>query len=463
MQILFVQGGGEGAYLEDKKLADDLQARLGNDYTVHYPPMPDEDSPNYGAWKTVMQQTVCQLSGDVIYVGHSFGASLVLKALVEGALDFPSALFLLAAPYWGGQDWDVSDYELPENFADKLSADLPIFLYHSHDDQWVSFTHLERYAQKLPQATVREFDDRGHQFHNDLSEVAQDISTILNASLTAVTPLLIDLLLVESPRWRGDRLWFSDWAANELRAVDLTGTSEVITKVPTFPFCFDWLPDGRLLVVSGREALLLCMEANGSLATYVDLSAFSTHPWNEVVVDGRGNTYINNTGFDFPMGEFAPGFIVLVRPDGSVEKVADGVAFPNGMAITPDNRTLILAESYGNCLTAFDIAADGTLSNRRVWAHCEGDHPDGICIDAEGAVWYADVGNKRCVRVQEGGEILQTVEVDRGCFACMLGGAAGKTLFILANDWRGPESLASGERAGQVLTIEVNVPHAGWP
>ncbi|MCB0083142.1 MAG: SMP-30/gluconolactonase/LRE family protein, partial [Caldilineaceae bacterium] len=218
-----------------------------------------------------------------------------------------------------------------------------------------------------------------------------------------------------------------------------------------------------LLVVSGREARLLRMEVGGSLVTHVDLSALATHPWNEIVVDGRGNTYINNTGFNFPQAEFAPGFIVLVRPDGSEERVADGVAFPNGMVVTPDNSTLILAESYGNCLTAFDIADDGTLSNRRVWAHCEGDHPDGICLDAEGAIWYADVGNSHCVRVCEGGEVLQTINMDRGCFACMLGGDKGQTLFILANRWGGPESMGNDGGSGQVLMVEVNVPHAGWP
>ncbi len=276
-------------------------------------------------------------------------------------------------------------------------------------------------------------------------------------------PLLTNLQLVESPRWHDGQLWFSDWMAQELRIVDLTGKSEVITNVPSFPFCFDWLPDGQLLIVSGREARLLRMEAAGALVTHVDLRELSTHPWNEIVVDGRGNTYLNNTGFDFPGGDFAPGFIALVRSDGSVEKVADGVAFPNGMAVTPDNRTLILAESYGNCLTAFDIAEDGTLSNRRVWAHCEGDHPDGICLDMEGTVWYADVGNKRCVRVREGGDLLQMVTLDRGGFACMLGGVDGKTLFILANQWGGPESMGRDGGTGQVLYVEVDVPGTGWP
>jgi sugar lactone lactonase YvrE len=143
--------------------------------------------------------------------------------------------------------------------------------------------------------------------------------------------------------------------------------------------------------------------------------------------------------------------------------VADGVAFPNGMVVTLDNSTLILAESYGNKLTAFDIAADGSLSNRRLWADLDGGYPDGICLDADGAIWYADVPNKRCTRVREGGEVLQTIELDRGCFACMLGGIDGKTLFLVANDWRGPSKMLDAVRTGQVLTVEAPAPGAGWP
>ena len=142
--------------------------------------------------------------------------------------------------------------------------------------------------------------------------------------------------------------------------------------------------------------------------------------------------------------------------------MADGVAFPNGMVVTPDNSTLIVAESYGSKLTAFDIDADGGLSNRRVWADLDGGAPDGICLDAENAVWYADVPNKRCVRVREGGEVLQTIDLDRGCFACMLGGVDGRTLFMMANEWRGAADMAGGSRAGQVLTVEAPAPGAGW-
>jgi sugar lactone lactonase YvrE len=181
------------------------------------------------------------------------------------------------------------------------------------------------------------------------------------------------------------------------------------------------------------------------------------------VVDGRGNAYINEAGFDFPGGEFAPGTIALLTPDGSARQVADGVAFPNGMAVTPDDATLICAESYGNKLTAFDVAADGSLSQGRVWADLDGGVPDGICVDAEGAVWYGDVPNKRCVRVREGGEVLQTIELDRGCFACMLGGVDDRTLFMVATEWSGTANMASGPRTGQVLTVEAPASGAGWP
>jgi sugar lactone lactonase YvrE len=275
--------------------------------------------------------------------------------------------------------------------------------------------------------------------------------------------LMTGIAFGESPRWHDERLWFSDWGAQELIAVDLEGESEVIVRMPSFPFCIDWLPDGRLLIVSARDRLLLRRESDRSLVTHADLSGLSEYPWNDIVVDGRGNAYIGNTGFDFPGGEFAPGNLALVTPDGSARQVADGVAFPNGMVVTPDNSTLILAESYGNRLTAFDIAADGGLSNRRVWADLGDGVPDGICLDVEGAVWYGDVPNKRCVRVREGGEVLQTIELDRGCFACMLGGIERRTLFMVAREWGGLESTAEGERTGQLLTAPAPAPGAGWP
>lgn len=279
--------------------------------------------------------------------------------------------------------------------------------------------------------------------------------------MAEVKTLMSGLAFPESPRWHEGRLWVSDWGAHEVIAVDLEGRSEVVARGRTFPMCIAFLPDGRLLIVSSSEGLLLRQESDGSLVTHADLNGVAEPRWNDIVVDGRGNAYVNNIGFDFGSGEFAPGIVALVSADGSARQVADGVAFPNGMAVTPDSSTLIVAESYGNKLTAFDIAADGSLSKGRVWADLQDGVPDGICIDAEGAVWYGDVPNKRCVRVREGGEVLGTIELDRGCFACALGGADKPTLFMTANQWRGAENMADGARMGQVLTAEAPAPGAG--
>ncbi|TPL52141.1 SMP-30/gluconolactonase/LRE family protein [Mesorhizobium sp. B2-4-4] len=268
----------------------------------------------------------------------------------------------------------------------------------------------------------------------------------------------------ESPRWHEGRLWLCNWGTGEIVAVSDEGKSRVMLTVPAvLPYSIDWLPDGRLLVISGREGLLLRQEVDGRLVTHADLRDLSKSPWNEIVVDGRGNIYVNGGGpAPAPGQHFGPGTIVLITPDGTARQVAENIAFANGMAVTPDNRKLIIAESHSNRLTAFDIAADGTLANRRVWADLDG-YPDGICLDAEGTVWYADVPNKRCAQVREGGELLQTVTADRGCFACMLGGVDGRTLFITAAEWRGFDHMSSDARTGQVLGVAVSSPGAGWP
>ncbi|PAP94103.1 SMP-30/gluconolactonase/LRE family protein [Mesorhizobium wenxiniae] len=280
-----------------------------------------------------------------------------------------------------------------------------------------------------------------------------------------VNVVMNGLAFGESPRWHDDRLWFCNWGTGQIVAVDAEGNSQVMLTVPaTLPYSIDWLPDGRLVVVSGRDGLVLRQEPDGTLATHADLRGLSTSPWNEIVVDGRGNIYVNGGGpAPAPGQHFGPGTIVLIAPDGSVRQVADKIAFANGMAVTPDNKTLIVAESHANRLTAFDIAADGSLANRRRWADLGNGFPDGICLDAEGAVWYADVPNRHCVRVREGGAMLDSVDADRGCFACMLGGADGKTLFIVAAEWRGFEHMISDARTGQVLSIEASAPGAGWP
>ena len=268
--------------------------------------------------------------------------------------------------------------------------------------------------------------------------------------------------LLESPRWHGDRLYFSDWSAGEVLAVDLAGRSEVIARVRSLPLCTAWLPDGHLVIVSSPDGRLLRREPDGSLVTYADLGRPG---WNDIVVDGRGHAYVNGAGFNPMAGEeFRPGSVHLVTADGAVQQVADDIAFPNGMAVTADNSTLIVADSYRHQLVGFDIGADGGLSGRRVWADLGDGTPDGICTDAQDAVWYADVPNRRCVRVAAGGIVLQTVDLDRGGFACALGGPEGTTLFIVAAEWRGmTESEMVLPGSGQVLTIDVEVPGAGWP
>jgi sugar lactone lactonase YvrE len=266
--------------------------------------------------------------------------------------------------------------------------------------------------------------------------------------------------LVEAPRWHEGRLYFSDWTAGEVVAVDPAGHVEVVARVRSFPLCSAFAPDGRLLVVSSAEGRLLRREPDGSLLPHAELGASG---WNDIVVDGRGNAYVNSVGFDMTAGEDPrPGHVVLATTDGRVRRVAEDLAFPNGMAVTGDNATLIVAESHGPRLTAFAIDGDGTLGGRRVFADLE-EAPDGICVDAEGAVWYATVPGRRCVRVAEGGRVLETVPLDRGGFACVLGGPDRRTLFVTAAQWRPdlPELVPAG--SGQVCATPVAVPGAGWP
>jgi sugar lactone lactonase YvrE len=285
--------------------------------------------------------------------------------------------------------------------------------------------------------------------------------------------LLDGLAYVESPRWHEGRLWFAHWGTGEIVAVDLDGNSEVTGHGPAgLGWSIDWLPDGRLLV-TGKE--LVRMEPDGSMVRHADLSGISSFGWNEIVVDGRGNIYLNSINFGFLEGsQPKSGIIALVTPDGSARQVAGDLAFPNGMVITPDNATLIISESFTGRLIAFDIDADGSLSNRRVWA--EGLLPDGICLDTDGAIWVQtaatfthtrreDTPAGAVVRVREGGEVLQRIEHDRAIFATMLGGPDRTTLFLLAAEWRGIEQVneAVAARTGQVLVSQAPVPGAGWP
>ena len=278
--------------------------------------------------------------------------------------------------------------------------------------------------------------------------------------MSTPTVVMEGVVFGESPRWRDGRLWFSDWGANQVIAVNAEGSHEVVASVPSFPMCIDFLPDGRLLVVDSAQRRLLRREPDGSLVPHADLAKVSEKPWNDIVVDDRGNAYVNCIGFDFPGGDFAPGLVVYVTPEGDVRQVADELAFPNGMAITSDGSTLIVAESYANRLTAYDIAANGDLGDPRVWAETPGDHPDGICVDAEGAVWYADVAHQHCVRVREGGQVLATLPWDRGAFACVLSRGDDPHLYVVGQNYGGPEQT---QPTGQVVAFPAPAPGAGRP
>ena len=255
--------------------------------------------------------------------------------------------------------------------------------------------------------------------------------------------------LVESPRWHDGAFWFADWTAGEILRLAEDGPPEVEARAAAPPLSFDFAADGRMLVVASGERQLLRQAGDGRLEPIAELGPDGVY--NEIVVDGRGNAYVNGPR------------LLLITPDGRSEPQAEGFAFPNGMAVTPDNRTLIVAESWAERLTAFDIAADGRLSRRRVWAPTPGDHPDGICIDAAGAVWYADVGTRRCRRVAESGKMLDEVALDRGAFACVLGGLERKTLYITAASWFGMDRMGEMGGTGRVYSAAVSEPGAGWP
>jgi sugar lactone lactonase YvrE len=281
--------------------------------------------------------------------------------------------------------------------------------------------------------------------------------------------LATGLVIGESARWHDGRLWLSNWGAAEILAFDMAGNRDLVTRVPTtIPFSIDWLSDDRLLVVAGPERRLLRLEPDGSLIDHADLSGLPGG-LNEIVVDGRGTIYVNGGNDFYPDEGVAPGFIAAISTDGSVRQVADGLAFPNGMAVTEDNSTLIIAESFAGKLTAFKITDDGGLVDRRTFADVLA---DGICLDAEGAVWTPSWNDNKpcCLRVAEGGEVLDRISLKQSGFACALGGDDGRTLFMLSADWHMDEDfmdnlnrLTTGPRTGQVHSATVSVAGAGWP
>lgn len=274
--------------------------------------------------------------------------------------------------------------------------------------------------------------------------------------------LIDNLTFAEGPRWHDGKLWFSDFYDYEVVTVDESGNRETIVRVPEQPSGLGWTPDNKLLIVSMRNQKLLRLEDNG-LAEHADLSPYSNYWCNDMVVDVKGGAYIGNFGFNRHANEEPRGTtLVRVSPSGEASIAANNLWFPNGIVITPDNKTLIVAETRAKRLTAFDINADGQLSGRRIFAETDTLYPDGICLDADGAIWVSDPQNKEIVRFKDGGEITDKIILgDRGAYACMLGGEDSRTLFICTNNGSGPDIAA--QRSGKIETMRVNIPGAGLP
>ena len=276
----------------------------------------------------------------------------------------------------------------------------------------------------------------------------------------------------EGPRWREGRLWFSDFHAHAVKSVSMAGDVRVELEIDDQPSGLGWAPDGSLLVVSMRRRQLLRRSLEGEVSVHADLSAIADFHCNDMVVDAAGGAYVGNFGFDLEaeiaargaqavVAEHRTARLARVSPDGKASVAAEGMSFPNGSVITPDGRTLIVAETLGGRLTAFDIAADGTLSGRREWAATGRRIPDGICLDAEGAIWFANAFAPECVRIAQGGEVLEVIETGDNCYACMLGGEDGRTLFMLTATGSGEAQARTA--TGKIWVAEVESPHAGRP
>jgi sugar lactone lactonase YvrE len=277
-------------------------------------------------------------------------------------------------------------------------------------------------------------------------------------------PLLDGLAFPEGPRWREGRLWFSDMHAHEIVAVDEGGTRETMLAWSGPVSGLGWLPDRRLLFVSMEDRKLMRREADGRVVVHGDLSSIATWHANDMVVDAQGRAYVGNFGFSLhPMGAPTAATLARVDPDGGVHAAAADLMFPNGMVITPDGRTLIVGESFAARLTAFDIASDGALSHRRVWAQLpEGAVPDGSCLDAEAAIWTASPTTKEVLRIHEGGAVSERIPMAQQAIACMLGGDDGKTLFILTSEGTDPEECRA-HRNARILTHRAPAARAGLP
>lgn len=277
----------------------------------------------------------------------------------------------------------------------------------------------------------------------------------------------------EGPRWRDGRLWFSDFYAHAVKSVSLAGDLRTEVEIDDQPSGLGWMPDGSLLIVAQIKRQLLRRFPDGRIAVHAELGHIADFHCNDMVVDSRGGAYVGNFGFDLDAAIHARGVesviadhptakLAYVSPTGDTRVAAEDLHFPNGPVITPDGRTLILGETLGGVLTAFDIGADGALSNRRVWAQTWPRVPDGIALDAEGAIWIANPIAPECARIAEGGEVLEVVETGQPCFACMLGGDDGRTLFMLTAASSDHEAAAA-KQTGRILVTEVDSPRSGRP
>jgi sugar lactone lactonase YvrE len=289
--------------------------------------------------------------------------------------------------------------------------------------------------------------------------------------MSDTTTLVTGLYFGEGPRWHDGRLWFSDFYAHAVKSVDESGNLRTELELDDQPSGLGWLPDGRLLVVAMRERAVKRLDP-GALVLHADISHLTAHLCNDMVVDGDGCAWVGNFGFDLDGELRSRGAAVLadhpvtnlvrVDPDGAVHLAAPDMHFPNGSVITPDGKTLIVAETLAGCLTAFTIQADKSLAQRKVWAPLPGVAPDGICLDANGQVWVANAIGPEVVLVAEGGQIVRRIATSQPCYACMLGGDDGKTLFAVT------AASSEGQRArtattGKIETVRVNAARAGWP
>jgi sugar lactone lactonase YvrE len=273
--------------------------------------------------------------------------------------------------------------------------------------------------------------------------------------------LLGGLRFPEDPRWRDGKLWFSDMHAGRVMTLDANGHAETVLALDDEPSGLGWLPDGRLLVVSMHQRKVLRRDPSG-LVVHADLGGVARFHANDMVVDVSGRAYVGNFGFDLNGGEKPHAAnLALVHPDGRVEVAAEDLMFPNGAVLTPNGDTLIVGESFAGRLTAFDVAEDGSLSNRRVWAQLDKAIPDGICLDAEGAIWVASPGSKGVLRVKEGGAVVQRIAVEHQAYACMLGGSDRRTLYICTAAHHDPAK--TGDQLGRIEAALVDVPGAGLP